>query len=114
MGETFAEVKRELIALVRPGVRVPNWSKAAEKNPGRLKRREFVVLEVDKAKGLALQSGEKRVEVPWGALENVWRKWRDYRECRLKRKDLAEKNFFTTYCIALLRFLEENLGGPRV
>lgn len=46
-----------------------------------------------------------------GALENVWRKWRDYRECRLKRKDLAEKNFFTTYCIALLRFLEENLGA---
>ncbi|KGQ21976.1 hypothetical protein [Thermus filiformis] len=110
MGESFQEVRDWLIAHLRPGMQVENWSRAAELGKSRLRVKAFTIASEPSRLGIMVESQGTRGPrlVRWQDLKEVWEKWEPYKAGLVKRKDLFADNVNTTYAIALLHFYEVN------
>jgi hypothetical protein len=108
--ESFQAVKKWLMAHLRPGMQVENWSRAAELGKSRLRVKAFTIASEPSRQGFKVESQDTSGPRPvrWKDLEKVWEKWEPYKAGQVGRQELGADNVNTTYVIALLHFYEVN------
>jgi len=113
MGESFQEVRNWLMAHLKPGMEVKNWSKDAEEGRSQPEVEAIIIESAPSQGGIVVKSRTKEGAirgpryVPWDDIGKVWVKWEDYKAGLVKRSQLRKGNDNTTYAIALLHFYEE-------